>query len=128
VARLTSADSAERRQIDSDPNARVVLLGDRSGIGAAIAGGGSTNSPASGILAALSGLLSEGRDVSLQSGSRLAVQLRQPLSLRTRGIARALDESSVITGDERVRAAQRELARLNYYRGAVNGQLTDATQ
>lgn len=128
AGRLTSTDSAERRQIDSNANARVVLLGERGGLGAAIAGASSTKSPASGIIGALSGLLSEGRDVSLAAGSRLAVQLREPLSVRTRGMARALDGSSVITGGDRVRAAQRELARLNYYRGAASGQLDDPTR
>jgi len=126
--KLTSTDTAERRQIDTDPNARVVLFGGRGGLGAAIAGAGSRNSPAAGILTALSGVLSEGRDVSLPAGSRLAVQLRAPLSLRTRGVARAGDANSVITGVEGIRAAQRELARLNYYRGATSGQLDDATQ
>ena len=38
TGKLTSTDSAERRQIQSDPNARVVLVGERGGIGAAIAG------------------------------------------------------------------------------------------
>ncbi|MEO5903555.1 MAG: hypothetical protein ABIQ55_06035, partial [Gemmatimonadaceae bacterium] len=38
VGRLTSTDAAERRQIDADPNSRVVLVGGRGGIGAAIAG------------------------------------------------------------------------------------------
>src|SRR5438045_5119829 len=50
VAKLTSTDSAERRQIDASDNPRVVLVGGRGGIGAAIAGAGSTNAPASGIL------------------------------------------------------------------------------
>src|SRR4051812_35612609 len=31
--KLTSTDAAERRQIDSDPNARVVLVGGRGGVG-----------------------------------------------------------------------------------------------
>src|SRR6185436_5281800 len=126
-ARLTSTDTAERRQIDSDPNARVLLLGGRGGLGAAIAGAGSTRNPASSLLSTLGSLLSEGRDVDLPAGSRLAVQLRSPLELRTRGIARAMD-NSVITATDRIRAAQRELARLNYYRGAENGQIDDATQ
>ena len=42
--KLTSTDSAERRQIESDGNARVVLVGARGGIGAAIAGAGSGRS------------------------------------------------------------------------------------
>src|SRR5207249_10354632 len=96
--------------------------------GAAIAGAGSTRSPAAGILSALGSLLSEGRDVRLAAGTRLAVQLRTPLSLRARGIARAMDANSVITDVDRIRAAQRELARLNYYRGTVNGVLDDPTQ
>ena len=41
TGKLTSTDSAERRQIERDPNARVVLVGERGGIGAAIAGAGS---------------------------------------------------------------------------------------
>lgn len=127
-ARLTSTDAAERRQIDADPNARVVLYGPRGGLGAAIAGAGSSNSPASGILGALGGLLSEGRDVQLAAGTTLAVQLQQPLTLRTRGIASEMNQSSVFTASDRVRAAQRELARLNYYRGSATGRLDDATQ
>ena len=63
AGRLTSTDSAERRQIESDPNARVVLVGERGGIGAGIAGAGSGKS-ANNILAALGSMLSEGRDVS----------------------------------------------------------------
>jgi hypothetical protein len=127
-ARLTSTDSAERRQIDADPNARVVLYGPRGGLGAAIAGAGSTNRPASGILNALGGLLSEGRDVQLPVGSTLAVQLLRPLSLRSRGIAGAMSQNSVFTAADRIRAAQRELARLNYYRGGATGQIDEATQ
>jgi peptidoglycan hydrolase-like protein with peptidoglycan-binding domain len=126
--KLTSTDSAERRQIDADASRRVVLYGGRGGIGAAIAGASSSRSPASQILNALSGVLSEGRDVSLAAGTRLAVQLREPLSLRVRGIARALEGSSVITASDRIRAAQRELARLNYYRGTETGRLDASTQ
>ena len=69
AGKLTSTDAAERRQIDTDPNARVVLVGGRGGIGAAIAGAGSENSPASGILAALGGLLSQARDVRVPTGT-----------------------------------------------------------
>ena len=46
TGKLTSTDSAERRQIDSDPNAHVVLVGERGGIGAAIAGAGSSKNAA----------------------------------------------------------------------------------
>src|SRR6476620_676171 len=63
TGKLTSTNAAERRQIDADPNARVVLVGGRGGIGAAIAGAGSSSGAPSGILAALGGLLSEGRNV-----------------------------------------------------------------
>ena len=41
---LTSTDSAERRQIESSADQRVVLVGGRGGIGAAIAGAGSSRS------------------------------------------------------------------------------------
>ena len=127
-AKLTSTDSAERRQIDADPNSRVVLYGPRGGLGAAIAAAGSTNRPASGILGALGGLLSEGRDVRLEPGTALAVQLLRPLSVRTRGIASAMNANSVFTDADRIRAAQRELARVNDYRGSAPGQRDDRTQ
>jgi peptidoglycan hydrolase-like protein with peptidoglycan-binding domain len=126
--KLTSTDVAERRQIESDPNARVVLVGGRSGVGAAIAGAGSENSPRSSILAALGGLLSEGRDVSVASGTTLAVQLEQGLVLSRRGVARAADAFTIYTAADRIRAAQQKLAQQNYYRGTINGQLDDATQ
>ncbi len=126
--KLTSTDSAERRQIESDPNSRVVLVGGRSGVGAGIAGAGSDKSPVSSILSALGGLLSEGRDVRLPAGSTLAVRLAQELSLRTRGLARAPDARTVFTAADQIRAAQKELAARNYYRGQINGQLDDATQ
>lgn len=128
VGKLTSTDAAERRQIESDPNARVVLVGGRGGVGAAIAGAGSENSPASGILAALGSLLSEARDVRVPTGTPLAVQLEQGLVLTGRGSARAPDAFTIYTGADRIRAAQRALTQQNYYRGAINGQLDDATQ
>jgi peptidoglycan hydrolase-like protein with peptidoglycan-binding domain len=126
--KLTSTDAAERRQIESDPNARVVLVGGRGGVGAAIAGAGSEGSPASGILAALGTLLSEARDVRVPAGTALAVQLEQGLLLSRRGTARAPDAFTIYTAADRIRAAQQALARQNYYRGAINGQLDDATQ
>ena len=126
--KLTSTDAAERRQIESDPNARVVLVGGRGGVGATIAGAGSENSPASGILAALGTLLSQARDVRVPAGTPLAVQLEQPLVLSRRGALRSGDPSTIYTGAERIRAAQQALARENYYRGAITGQLDDATQ
>ncbi len=126
--KLTSTDAAERRQIESDPNARVVLVGGRGGVGAAIAGAGSEKSPASGILAALGNLLSEARDVRVPAGTPLAVQLEQGLVLSRRGSARAPDAFTIYTAADRIRAAQQALAQQNYYRGAINGQLDDATQ
>jgi peptidoglycan hydrolase-like protein with peptidoglycan-binding domain len=126
--KLTSTDAAERRQIESDPNARVVLVGGRGGVGAAIAGAGSERSPASGILGALGNLLSEGRDVAVPAGTTLAIQLEQGLVLRSRGAARAPDAFTIYTSADRIRAAQRALAQQNYYRGTATGQLDDATQ
>ena len=126
--KLTSTDAAERRQIESDPNARVVLVGGRGGAGAAIAGAGSEGSSSSGLLGALGNLLSEGRDVRVPSGTPLAVQLEQGLVLNRRGTARAPDAFTIYTAADQVRAAQRVLAQQSYYRGALNGQLDDATQ
>ena len=126
--KLTSTDAAERRRIDSDPNARVVLVGGRGGVGAAIAAAGSENSSSSNILAALGGLLSEGRDVRVPVGTSLAVQLEQGLVLNRRGAARVADAFTIYTSNERVRAAQQALAQQSYYRGTINGTLDDATQ
>jgi len=126
--KLTSTDAAERRQIESDPNARVVLVGGRGGVGATIAGAGSDNSPASGILAALGGLLSQARDVRVPAGTALAVQLEQELALSRRGNSRAPDAYTIYTATDRIRAAQQALAQQNYYRGPINGQFDDATR
>ncbi len=126
--RLTSTDAAERRQIESDPEARVVLVGGRGGVGAAIAGAGSERSPASGILSALGSLLSEGRDVRVAAGTPLAVQLEQGLVLTRRGGAQTPDAFTIYTSADRIRAAQQALAQQNYYRGPINGRLDDATQ
>jgi hypothetical protein len=126
--KLTSTDAAERRQIESDPNARVVMVGGRGGVGATIAGAGSENSPTSGILAALGSLLSQARDVRVPAGTPLAVQLEQQLVLSRRGALRSGDVSTIYTAADRIRAAQQALARQNYYRGAITGQLDDATQ
>jgi hypothetical protein len=125
--KLTSTDSAERRQIESDPNAHVVLVGERGGIGAAIAGAGSSKS-ANNIFAALGGLLSEGRDVSVPAGTPLAVDLQSAVTLRGGGRTRALDGSTIYTAADRITAAQQALAQQNYYRGPISGQLDDATR
>jgi peptidoglycan hydrolase-like protein with peptidoglycan-binding domain len=126
--KLTSTNAAERRQIDADPNARVVLVGGRGGIGAAIAGASSESSSTSNILAALGSMLSEARNVSVPAGTTLAVQLEQRLALSGRGRGRGANNSTIYTDAERIRAAQQVLAQQNYYRGAVNGQLNEATQ
>jgi peptidoglycan hydrolase-like protein with peptidoglycan-binding domain len=123
--RLTSTDAAERRQIESDPNARVVLVGGRTGVGAAIAG--AAGQAASGILGALGGLLSQGSDVRLPAGTPLAVQLESGLVLTRTGTARAPDAFTIYTSTEMIRAAQQALARENYYRGPITGQFDDAT-
>jgi peptidoglycan hydrolase-like protein with peptidoglycan-binding domain len=128
TGRLTSTDSAERRQIESQADPRVVLVGGRGGIGAAIAGAGSDNSPASGILGALGSLLSEGRDVRVPTGTALAVQLEQQVVLRGRGTRRAADAYTIYTDASMIRAAQQALAQQNYYRGSITGQLDDATR
>lgn len=126
--RLTSTDPAERKQIDSMANQRVVFVGGRSGIGAAIAGAGSQSRSTSNIFAALGSLLSEGRNVSVPAGTPLAVQLEQSVSLRRRGLIANPDETTLYTAADVIRAAQRALAQQNYYRGSIDGQMTYATQ
>jgi len=128
AGKLTSTDAAERRQIETNPDTRVVLVGGRGGVGGAIAGAGSENSPTSGILAALGNLLSQARDVRVAAGTPLAVQLEQPLVLSRRGGRRAPGGLTIYTAADRITAAQQALARQNYYRGPVSGQLDDATQ
>jgi peptidoglycan hydrolase-like protein with peptidoglycan-binding domain len=127
TGKLTSTDSTERRQIERDPNARVVLVGERGGIGAAIAGAGRSQSP-NNIFAALGSLLSEGRDVNVPAGTPLAVEIEQPVSLRGRGRVGASDANTIYTATERIRAAQSALAQRKYYRGSIDGQLDDATR
>ncbi len=127
TGKLTSTDSAERRQIESNPSARVVLVGERGGIGAAIAGAGSGKS-ANNIFAALGSLLSEGRDVSVPAGTPLAVELENAVTLRGGGRLRGSEGSTIYTAGDRVRAAQQALGQLNYYRGPLTGQLDDATR
>ncbi len=127
TGRLTSTDSAERRQIESRADQRVVLVGGRGGIGAAIAGAGGGSSTASGLLAALGGLLSEAQDFRVPAGTPLAVQLEQRLVLNSRGLRRA-DASTIYTDADRIREAQLALTRLNYYRGVADGELSYATQ
>lgn len=126
--KLTSTDSAERRQINADPNAHVVLLGQRGGIGAAIAGAGGSQNP-NNILSALGGLLSEGRDVAVPAGTQLAVELIDRVSLRGRGrIAANAAGSTIYTATDIVSSAQHALAQRNYYRGSANGSLDNATR
>src|SRR5204862_4612515 len=100
TGKLTSTDSAERRQIDSDPNAHVVLVGGRGGIGAGIAGAGSGNT-ANAIFSALGGLLSQGQDVSVPTGTPLAVELENAVTLRSGGRFNGSDASTIYTAAER---------------------------
>src|SRR5688572_10202454 len=127
TGKLTSTDSAERRQIESDPNARVVLVGGRGGIGGAIAGAGTGRSTSS-MMQVLGTLLSEGRDVSVPTGTVLAVELEQAVNLRRGSRLRGTEASTIYTAAERVQAAQQSLARLNYYRGPITGRLDNATR
>lgn len=128
--RLTSTDPAERRQIDSRADSQVVLVGGRRGVGAAIGGVQNPNDPVGSLLGALGSLLSEGADVNLPSGTTLAVQLERGLALAIQGPRRTAgpDAFVIYTSPELIRAAQRELGRRNYYRGALDGRLGPDTQ
>ena len=125
--KLTSTDSAERRQIKANPNAHVVLIGGRGGIGAGVAGAGASTG-ANNILAALGSLLSQGQDVDLAAGAPLAVELDRAVVLRGRSRLRGNEASTLYTATDRIRQAQQSLARMNYYRGATTGVLDDATR
>ena len=125
--RLTSTDSTERRQINSNPNQHVVFVGGRGGLGAAIAGAG-TGKSSNSILSALGSLLSEGQDVSVPAGTQIAVELERALTLRGRGRVVAFSGGTIYTAADRVRAAQTVLSRQGYYRGAIDGTLNDATR
>jgi hypothetical protein len=131
--KLTSTDPAERRQIETQADPRVVLVGGRRGVGAAIAGIGATGDPVSGVLGALGSILSKGADVNVPAGTAMAVQLERGLTLVATG---AVTNNNSSTGDaftlytsaDMIRAAQQALRERDYYRGAMNGQLNDATQ
>jgi peptidoglycan hydrolase-like protein with peptidoglycan-binding domain len=129
--KLTSTDPAERRQIDARGDSQVVLVGGRQGVGGVIGaiGAGQESDPVSGILGALGALLSEGSDVELPAGTRVAVQLESSIVLTAVGApARRPDAFTIYTAAETIRAAQEALRSRGYYRGAVDGSLTDATQ
>ncbi|MEO5510809.1 MAG: peptidoglycan-binding domain-containing protein [Longimicrobiales bacterium] len=127
AGKLTSTDSTERRQIDARADSRVVFIGERGGIGAAIAGAGSKGS-AGGILAALGSMLSEGTNVSVPANTKLAVQLERSVTLTGQGAVNTADESTIYTAGTRIRAAQAALARKSYYRGTATGVLDNATR
>jgi len=129
--KLTSTDPAERRQIDARGDAQVVLVGGRQGVGGAIGaiGAGESSDPISGILGAIGAMLSEGSDVELPAGTRAAVQLQRSVVLTAVGApARRPDAFSIYTAAETIRAAQEALRTRGYYRGPIDGQLSDATQ
>ncbi len=128
AGQLTSMDSTERRQIEARADSRVVLVGERGGIGAAIAGAGSNRSPAGSILGALAGMLSEGQNVSVPAGTTLAVQLARAVTLTGRGAFDAGNQSTIYTQAERIRAAQRALAQRAYLRTTATGALDNPTR
>jgi peptidoglycan hydrolase-like protein with peptidoglycan-binding domain len=131
--KLTSTDPAERRQIEAQADPRVVLVGGRRGVGAAIAGIGAAGDPVAGVLGLFGSLLSKGADVNVPAGTTMAVQLERGLTLTaTSGVVTSNlgtpDAFTLYTSAEMIRAAQQALRDRDYYRGGVNGQLTDDTQ
>jgi peptidoglycan hydrolase-like protein with peptidoglycan-binding domain len=128
AGKLTSTDSIERRQIDARADSRVVLVGERGGLGAAIAGAGSTTSSSASILSALGNLLSEGTEVDVPTGTTFAVQLERAITLNVRGSIDLADESTIFTDAMRIRAAQRALTTRVYYRGTPTGILDNSTR
>jgi hypothetical protein len=130
--KLTSTDPAERRQIEAQADPRVVLVGGRRGVGAAIAGIGAAGDPVAGVLGLFGSLLSKGADVNVPAGTTMAVQLERGLTLTaTSGVVtsnQGPDAFTLYTSTEMIRAAQQALRDRDYYRGSVSGQLTDDTQ
>jgi peptidoglycan hydrolase-like protein with peptidoglycan-binding domain len=129
--KLTSTDPAERQQIDAQGDSRVVLVGGRRGTGAAVGaiGAGQPDDPISGFLGTLGGLLSQGADVQIPAGTRLAVQLERGIVLSGTGQPSIqADASTIYTSTEMIRAAQDALRARHYYRGASDGILGDQTQ
>jgi len=129
--KLTSTDPAERRQIDARGDSQVVLVGGRQGVGGVIGaiGAGQESDPVSGILGAIGAMLSEGSDVELPAGTPVAVQLERPVVLAAVGApARRPDAFTIYTAAETIRAAQEALRSRGYYRGPIDGSLSDATQ
>jgi peptidoglycan hydrolase-like protein with peptidoglycan-binding domain len=127
--KLTSTDPEERRQIDAQGDARVVFIGGRSGFGTAIGaiGAGSANDPVGGLLGALGTILSEGTNVNVPAGTVIAVQLESGVTLTgSQTIGDAL--STIFTSTTMVRSAQQALRNRNYYRGPVDGRLTNDTR
>jgi peptidoglycan hydrolase-like protein with peptidoglycan-binding domain len=129
--KLTSTDPAERRQIEAQGDARVVFVGGRQGPGAAVGsiGRGTGDDPVAGILGAIGALLSEGADVTVAAGTPLAVQLERGLALTGVGTpARSPDAFTIYTSTTMIQAAQEALRGRGYYRGPIDGRLTDETQ
>jgi hypothetical protein len=129
VGKLTSLDPAERRHIDAQTDARVVFVGGRRGTGAAIGaiGSGSSNDPVSGVLGALGTLLSKGADVTVPVNTPLAVQLESGVTLTGQRTGYT-DPSEIYTTPTSIRAAQLALRARNYYSGAIDGRMTNATR
>jgi peptidoglycan hydrolase-like protein with peptidoglycan-binding domain len=125
--KLTSMDPAERRQIDAQGDGRVVFVGGRRGAGAAIGAIGAGDPSVQGLFGALGTLLSRGEDVTVPANTPLAVQLETGVTLTVTGPTRA-DESTIYTSADMIRAAQQSLRGRNYYRGAVDGRLTNETR
>ncbi|MFN2431702.1 MAG: peptidoglycan-binding protein [Gemmatimonadota bacterium] len=130
--KLTSTDPGERRQIDAQPGAQVLLVGGRRGAGAAIGavGAGQGNDPFANVLGALGTMLSKGDDVTVPAGTKLAVQLERGIAMRVVGTDRATrsDAFTIYTSADAIRAAQNALRQKGYYRGAADGTLGEATQ
>lgn len=131
--KLTRTDPAERRQIESRGDAQVVLVGHQRGVGGTVSAltGRDASDPASSVLGVIGGLLldTEGSDIELPAGRRLAIQLERPVVFSARGTrTREPDASTIHTSEETVRAAQEALRQRGYYRGPIDGQLSESTQ